>query len=245
MYHKFLGMDLGELGFSLATKQRALPVVLSREEVYRIINEMSGKHRTIIELLYGSGLRVSECLRLRVQDLDLPHLSLTVRDGKGNKDRQTLLSPTLVPALKDAAINAITLQKQDNLRDVGPSLPYAMGRKYPKAFRTPAWAFIFPSSTLCQHPVTGVTCRHHLHQSVTRKALKSAVQEAGIFNKRISCHTFRYSFATHLLEGGTDIPTVQELLGHNDVKTTQIYTHVLGKHYAGTQSPLVGLERMG
>jgi integron integrase len=242
MYHKFLGVDLGDLGFSLATKQRQIPVVLSKEEVSRILGVLSGRNRMVVELLYGSGLRVSECLRLRVQDLDLKRLSVTVRDGKGNKDRQTLLSPALVPAVNLAINESIALQKRDNQQGVGPSLPYALGRKYPNAYKSPAWAFIFPSTTLCQHPVTGETCRHHLHQTVIRKALKPAVSQAGIYNKRVSCHTFRHSFATHLLEAGTDIRTVQELLGHNDVKTTQIYTHVLGQHYAGTKSPLDRLQ---
>lgn len=238
LYQKFLGVELGGLGFSLATKQRSIPSVLTKEEVASIIDTLSGRNRLIIELLYGSGLRVSECLRLRIQDIDLQELSLTVRDGKGNKDRQTLLSPRLRATLSEAMDKALTLQREDNAQEVGPSLPYALGRKYPNAYRSPMWAFIFPSTGLCRHPVTGVLCRHHLHQTVIRKALKQAVNTAGIINKKVNCHTFRHSFATHLLESGTDIRTVQELLGHNDVKTTQIYTHVLGQHYAGTSSPL-------
>ncbi|MBG56969.1 MAG: recombinase XerD [Porticoccus sp.] len=238
LYHKFLGIELGDLGFSLATKQRSLPTVLTREEVSNIIGSLSGRNRLIIELLYGSGLRVSECLRLRVQDIDLQGLSLTVRNGKGNKDRQTLLSPRLKEPLSAAIGEALVLQKQDNDRGVGPSLPYALGRKYPNAHCAPKWVFVFPSTGLCRHPVTGVICRHHLHQTVVRKALQQAVITAGVTNKKVTCHTFRHSFATHLLESGTDIRTVQELLGHNDVKTTQIYTHVLGQHYAGTSSPL-------
>ncbi len=243
LYHKFLGINLGDLGFTLATKQRSLPAVLTQDEVARIIGSLSGRNRLIIELLYGSGLRISECLRLRIQDIDVNRLALNVRNGKGNKDRQTLLSPRVAKSLSRTMDDAITVQQQDNLIGVGPSLPYALGRKYPNAFRSPKWAFIFPSSTLCKHPVTGVNCRHHLHQSVVRKALQPAVLKAGIVNKKVNCHTFRHSFATHLLETGTDIRTVQELLGHNDVKTTQIYTHVLGQHYAGTQSPLDKLAK--
>lgn len=238
LYHKVLNKPLGDLGFSLATKQRVLPIVLSQLEVKSIIQMLDGRNRLIVELMYGSGLRVSECLRLRVQDIDLNRQSLTIKDGKGNKDRQTLLSPRLIPDLQASIESAIALQKEDNQEGVGPSLPNALGRKYPNAYCSPNWAFIFPSTTLCKHPVTGITCRHHLHQSVIRKALGVAVKKAKVFNKKVNCHTFRHSFATHMLEAGTDIRTVQELLGHNDVKTTQIYTHVLGQHYAGAQSPL-------
>ncbi|MGV6808116.1 MAG: integron integrase [bacterium] len=238
LYHKFLNIQLGDLGFALATKQRSLPIVLSQPEVTRILENLEGRNRLVIEILYGSGLRISECLRLRVQDIDLDRCSLTVRDGKANKDRQTLLSPRLVPALESAIEDALAIQAKDNLDGFGPSLPFALGKKYPNAHKSPKWMFVFPSTGLCPHPVTGVTCRHHLHQTVIRKALGKAVLKAGVHNKKINCHTFRHTFATHLLESGTDIRTVQELLGHNDVKTTQIYTHVLGQHYAGTRSPL-------
>ncbi len=215
-----------------------LPTVLSLDEIAKIIRHLEGKKRLIIQLLYGSGLRASECLRLRVQDVDLSRCAVTVRDGKGRKDRQTMLSRCLVPHVETSIANAIAIQKQDNKQGIGPSLPKALSRKYVNAFRSSKWAFIFPSGSLSKHPVTGVICRHHLHQSVIRKALAIAVQKSGIHTKRVNCHTFRHSFATHLLESGADIRSVQELLGHNDVKTTQIYTHVVGKHYAGTTSPL-------
>lgn len=238
LYHKMLQQDLGEMDFRLATKQRYLPCVLSRPEVASILRNLNERDRLIIGLLYGSGLRVTECLRLRVQDIDLERLALTVRDGKANKDRQTLLSPSLVVPLRKMIEAAIQLQQQDNLRGIGPSLPGVLSKKYPNAFRMAGWMYIFPSVGLCSHPQAGITCRHHLHETVVRRALKKAVLAAGINNKRVNCHTFRHSFATHLLEDGYDIRSVQELLGHNDVKTTQIYTHVLGKHYAGTRSPL-------
>jgi integron integrase len=238
LYHKFLQVNLGDLGFRLATKQRSLPCVLTTLEVNRIIDQLEGRNRLIIQLLYGSGLRISECLRLRMQDINLSGLALTIRDGKGNKDRQTLVSAKLVADLQQFMSMAKALQVQDNSQGLGPSLPYAIDSKYPNAFRSPAWAFLFPSTSLCQHPITDKLCRHHLHQSVVRKCLKQAVSKAGITDKRVSCHTFRHSFATHLLQAGTDIRSVQELLGHNDLKTTQIYTHVLGEHYAGTISPL-------
>jgi len=237
VYNKALNQPLGELGFKLANRPRALPTVLSVPEVRSILDNLAGVHYLAVALMYGGGLRVSECLRLRVQDINFDRLSLTVRDGKGNKDRVTLLSPTLVDALKLQMAVARVVQRKDNAEGVGPSLPNALGRKYPTAFRQFGWMFIFPSTTLCNHPITNIICRHHLHTTVIRKALKRAKQRTSI-HKNLSCHTFRHSFATHLLESGTDIRTVQELLGHNDVKITQIYTHVLGQHYAGTRSPL-------
>ncbi len=238
MYHKILKVELGELGFTLARKQRHIPVVLEICEVKAIINELSGRNKIIVKLMYGSGLRVSEVLRLRVQDINLHRYSLTIRNSKGNKDRQTILSANLHNDLTSLIQQAIRIQQEDNVIGLGSSMPFAMARKDPNSFKKPAWAFLFPSTGLCNHPVTGVKCRHHLHQTVIRKALKVAVQKAGVFNKRVSCHTFRHSFATHMLMAGSDIRTVQELLGHNDVKITQIYTHVIGKHYAGACSPL-------
>lgn len=238
LYQKFLKIELGDLGFTLARKQRYLPAVLSPDEVKRILDQLSGRNKLIIALLYGSGLRVSECLRLRVQDVDLTRMALTVHDGKGRKDRQTILSASLRAPLTQAIDTARAVLKQDNARNIGPCLPPALARKYPNAWQSAAWAFIFPASSWCRHPLDGTSCRYHLHETVVRKFLKSAVQKAGLSHKRINCHTFRHSFATAMLQSGADIRTVQELLGHNDVKTTQIYTHVLGQHYAGTHSPL-------
>jgi integron integrase len=238
LYAKYFKQELGDLGFSLATRQRILPTVLTKDEVKLIINQLSGRNRLILELMYGSGLRVSECLRLRVQDVDLEHGALDIRDSKGHKDRRTILSPRLNESLRKSIKEAIDIQKEDSKSGIGCSLPYALGRKYPNAHKSPMWAFIFPSSGYCAHPVTGEYCRHHLHYTVVRKVLKKAVSDAGIVNKRVKTHTFRHSFATHMLADGADIRTVQELLGHNSVETTQIYTHVIGKHYAGTSSPL-------
>ncbi|MFM2479831.1 integron integrase [Celerinatantimonas sp. YJH-8] len=236
LYQKYLHQNLGDLGFSLATKQRQLPVVLTPEEVSRILSLLSPEPALIIRILYGSGLRISECLRLRVQDVDLDKLSITVRDGKGRQDRQTLLSHQCSQQLKARLNQVLAMQKSDNQNGIGPSLPGILSHKYPNAFRQPGWMFWFPSQTVCTHPITGEACRHHLHSSSIRRALSAAVQQAGLF-KKVSCHTFRHSFATQLLATGADIRTVQELLGHNDVKTTQIYTHVLGQHYAGVMSP--------
>jgi site-specific recombinase XerD len=255
LYQKHLQQTLGNLGFRYASKQRSLPCVLTPSEVTVLLAQLSGRDRLIIELLYGSGLRISECLRLRIQDVDLQGHSLTVRDGKGHKDRQTILSHNSGNKLTDFIDTAREIQSKDNQEGIGPSLPYALGRKYPNAFRQVGWMFIFPSHSTCLHPYTGILCRHHLHPSVIRtgilcrhhlhpsvirKALGTAVKKTNIV-KRITCHTFRHSFATHLLQAGRDIRSVQELLGHNDINTTQIYTHVLGQHYAGTTSPLDNL----
>lgn len=239
LYNKFLDQPLGELDFVPASKPRHLPTVLSVSEVQQILLAMEGKRNQLIfSLLYGSGLRINECLRLRVKDIDFNLGCIQVQDGKGNKHRTTLLPQRLIPDIQNLIQQAIALQQSDNQQGVGPSLPFALDKKYPSAYRQPSWMFIFPSTTLCAHPVSGKLCRHHLHDSVARKALNHAVTKAGGLNKRISCHTFRHSFATHLLQAGRDIRTVQELLGHTDVTTTQIYTHVLGQKFAGTLSPL-------
>lgn len=238
LFQKFLRREVGNLGFKLATKQRSIPTVLSVGEVAEILRYLEGRNKLIIQLLYGSGLRVSECLRLRIMDIDLQRFSLTVFDGKGRKDRVTLLSTQLKSALEERIAHALVIQKKDNERGVGPSMSPSTSRKYPNAFKSPEWAYIFPSSNLCAHPLTGEICRHHLHVTVVRKFLQLAVKASTVKSKRVTCHTFRHSFATHLLASGSDMRTVQELLGHNDVSTTQIYTHVLGRHYAGTTSPL-------
>ena len=237
LYSKILERPVINLGFKLASKPQHLPTVLNSNEASQIIAQLSGVHQLIVQMMYGSGLRVSEALGLRIQDIDFNKNCLTVRQGKGNKDRVTLLSQNIKPNLLVQIDRALEIHDKDNLTGTGPSLPDALSRKYPNAFRQPSWMFIFPSISTCHHPVNDKLCRHHLHTSVIRKALKRAVASAGI-SKRVTCHTFRHSFATQLLEAGTDIRTVQELLGHTDVKTTQIYTHIIGNHYAGTSSPL-------
>ena len=239
LYNKFLNMPLGDLDFVPASKPRYLPTVLSVAEVQKILQCVESlRNKVIFSLLYGSGLRISECLRLRIKDFDFNLGCIQVPDGKGNKHRTTLLPTKLIPDIQSLIQQALVIQKQDNAKGVGPSLPFALDKKYPSAYRQSAWMFIFPSKALCAHPVSGKLCRHHLHDSVARKALKQAVENAGVLNKSVSCHTFRHSFATHLLQAGRDIRTVQELLGHTDVSTTQIYTHVLGQQFAGTHSPL-------
>lgn len=242
LYDKVLRSPLGDIGFTYATKQRTLPVVLSATEVQAILSHLTGRHALAIQLMYGSGLRVSECLSLRIQDIDFDNSSIRVMDGKGRKDRTTILSKSLHIPLKNAIDRAIEIQKRDNQNDIGPSMPPALAKKYPSAYKTPAWAFIFPSTTTCKHPLSKILCRHHLHQTVIRKALQKAVKKTTI-TKRVNCHSFRHSFATEMLINGSDIRTVQELLGHNDVKTTQIYTHVIGEHFSGTVSPLDRISR--
>ncbi|MCL4163606.1 UNVERIFIED_CONTAM: hypothetical protein GTU68_035165 [Idotea baltica] len=237
MYNKILDQPIKNMNFIRASKHRRLPTVLNPGEVNLLIEQLEGLHKLIVQMMYGSGLRVSEALSLRIQDIDFDKNSVTIHNGKGGKDRVTLLSQNLNDALKKQIMVALDLQKSDNQNGIGPSIPIALGRKYPSAFKTSGWMFMFPSTTTCKHPVSNKLCRHHLHHTVIRKALNKAKIKTNI-SKRVTCHTFRHSFATHLLESGTDIRTLQELLGHSDVKTTQIYTHVVGQHYAGTQSPL-------
>lgn len=242
LFEKHLGREVGELGFTLARKKRHVPTVLTQEEVAEVLSQLEGRNRIIVQLMYGSGLRVGECLRIRVQDVNFDRLSLTIHNGKGRKDRVAILSRNVVSGLHDLIESAIQNQAADAEMGIGVSMSPALIRKYPKASCSPAWAYLFPSSGHCPHPLTGELVRHHLHPTAARKFLKAAVARTSIRNKRVTCHTFRHSFATHLLASGTDIRTVQELLGHNDVKTTEIYTHVLGEHFAGTSSPLDRLD---
>ncbi|MFT7111314.1 MAG: integron integrase [Psychrobacter glaciei] len=238
LYNQILKQPFGDLEFQYAKQGRRIPIVLNVTEVSAILGNMNDRNTLLFSILYGSGLRITECLRLRIQDIDFDRNSLVVRNGKGNKDRVTLLSRSLVESIKAQITISLEVQSKDNLKGIGPSLPHLLGKKYPSAYRKSGWMFLFPSTAVCVHPYTGILCRHHLHDSVPRKALGQAVKKSGLFGKKIGCHTFRHSFATELLKSGQDIRTVQELLGHKDVSTTQIYTHVLGEHFAGTSSPV-------
>ncbi len=224
--------------WTLARRQKRLPVVFSREEAGRAISHLQGSPLLVTLLMYGAGLRLKEALRLRVKDIDFGRNEITVREGKGGKDRMTLLPQKAVPFLQTHIDQSRLLhQKALEAGVVFVHLPGALAKKYPNAGKQLAWQYIFASNQLSQDPITGNTGRHHIHPRSVQKAVKQAIIKAGI-NKHASCHTFRHSFATHLLEGGYDIRTVQELLGHANVNTTMIYTHVLNRGGRGVQSPV-------
>ncbi len=221
-----------------AKKPKRLPTVLSKDEVHKVIGFLSGTHPLMVKVLYGSGLRLMECLRLRVKDLDFSQQQIIVRDGKGQKDRVTMLPESLVPLLQEHVRHVRHIHEEDLSKGYGSVyLPFALERKYPNASREWLWQYVFPASRLSTDPRTGAEHRHHVHESGLQKAVRKAAFKAGI-DKRITCHTFRHCFATHLLEAGYDIRTLQELLGHKDVKTTMIYTHVLNKGPLAVRSPL-------
>jgi integron integrase len=239
LYRWVLRMPLDWVNeFQRAKKTKRLPLVLSTEECRQVLACLSGTPWLMASLLYGAGLRLTECLTLRVKDVDFVRGQITVRNGKGGKDRVTMLPQSLVPALHVQMERTQTLHRLDIEQGFGEaSLPFALARKYPKAGFEWGWQYIFPSSKRSVDPYSGKTKRHHVFEDTLQRAVKQAIRSAGI-TKPASCHTFRHSFATHLLDRGQDIRTIQELLGHNDVSTTMIYTHVLGKGVQGVVSPL-------
>lgn len=241
LYRQVLERELQLGQVPRATRPSRLPVVLSSGEVQRLLGVMTGTPRLQASLLYGSGLRLLECLRLRVKDLDFERHQLFVRAGKGDKDRVTMLPATLHAALERQVQFVRALHEKDLHDGFGEVyLPNALARKYPNASREPAWQYVFPASRRRRDPRTGIVRRHHMHESVLQKAVKHAVRAAGI-KKPATCHTLRHSFATHLIERGADIRTVQELLGHKSLRTTMVYTHVLQRGVT-TPSPLEGLQ---
>jgi integron integrase len=221
-----------------AKRSQYLPTVLSKEEVLAIIGNLPGTYQLVAKMLYGTGLRLTEVLQLRVKDIDFAHCQIVVRDTKGMESRVTMLPNSVAEDLK-IHLQQVELQHQQDLVQGYGSvyLPFALERKYPHAGYEWIWQYVFPSDRISKDPRTGIVRRHYLHESGLQKAIKQAVRQAGI-TKRVGCHTFRHSFATHLLQNGYDIRTVQELLGHKDVKTTMIYTHVLNRGGKGVRSPL-------
>lgn len=238
LYKNYLGKDFGWLDEVVrASNRKKLPVVFSRPEAISVIENLSGTIKIIASLLYGGGLRINECLHLRIKDIDFEYKSLTIRDSKGEKDRTTLLPGKIIPALHEHLRKVKKLHEDDLIRGRGStSLPNALDKKYQNASKEFSWQYVFPADKFVKDETSGKIVRFHIHDSTVQKEIKKAVKKAGI-NKPASAHTFRHSFATHLLEAGYDIRTIQELLGHKSVRTTMIYTHII-ENLHGVRSPL-------
>lgn len=237
LYKHIIKKEVGQLELIWAQKPKKLPVVYTPRETEKILSHMHGEHWLAATLLYGSGLRLMECLRLRIKDVDFGFKQITVIDGKGFKDRITLLPEKIVAPLQAHLKKVRKIHDKDLRMGYGiVYMPYALERKYPNAAKEFGWQFLFPARRISKDPRTGIKRRHHLHNTVIQKAFQQAGKKAGII-KHGGCHSLRHSFATHLLQNGYDIRTVQELLGHNDIKTTQIYTHVLNRGGLGVKSP--------
>jgi len=247
LYRHVLKIELqGSTNSIRANKPEHVPAVMTKDEVQRVFKYLSGVSLLMAQVMYGSGIRVSECVQLRVKDLDMEYLTITVHDGKGEKDRVTILPASLVEPLQAHLLKVQQIHNRDLEHGFGQvGLPYALARKYSNVDREWGWQYVFPSTTLAKEKETGIVRRWYTSESTIQKAVKKAIRDAGI-NKHASCHTFRHSFATHLLQAGYDIRTVQELLGHKDVKTTMIYTcilsevegHVLQRGGLAVKSPL-------
>jgi len=239
LYKKVLEIDLPKIeDITRAKPTKRLPVVFTRNEIRALLAQFDGTKWLIYNLIYGCGFRIMECLRLRVKDIDFHYKQIIIRDAKGKKDRVTVLPDLLINSLRLHLDKAKILHQQDIDNGYGRVyLPFALERKYPNANIEWGWQYVFPAKKLSTDPRTNITRRHHMYEKNLQKQLKQAIRAAGII-KPGSLHTLRHSFATHMLEDGYDIRTVQELLGHKDVKTTQIYTHVLNRGAGGVRSPL-------
>ncbi|MBU2918239.1 integron integrase [Psychrosphaera sp. F3M07] len=238
MYRHVLESDLTNMSFQFAKTPSRVPEVLSHKDAIGVIDKLNGVHKTIAILMYGAGFRISEVLNLRLKDFDFERSTIFIFRSRGQKDRVTLFPELAKEAISQQIKNVERIHQKDIDEGYGlTSIPPSLLRKYGNAATNLSWQYMFPSSTRCIHPYDGYVCRHHLHQTSFRKALKKAVHQSDLL-KRVTSHTLRHSFATRLLETGHDIRVVQELLGHDDVKTTQIYTHVLGKHKSGAISPM-------
>ena len=238
LYKRFMGVDVDDLDYAPAKQYRRLPVVYSREEIAAIIQHLRGVYRLQVEIMYGSGLRKAELLSLRIKDIDFSSKNIIVRGGKGNKDRSTILPDKIISNLREQVESVEYLHKKDIQDGYGEVfLPDALARKYPSAARETAWQFLFPSNNISRDPRSGILRRHHMHPSSLAKQLKKAVSAANV-KKPARSHSFRHSFATHLLEAGYDLRTIQELLGHSDIATTEIYTHVINRGGKGVKSPV-------
>ena len=239
LYKHVIGREVEDLGTVIrARKPKRLPVVMTRDEVVDVLAELEGDKRLMAALMYGSGLRLTECLRLRVQDIDFSASEIMVRDGKGGKDRVTVLPETVRQPLLEQLEHARRVHVKDLADGWGRvELPDALSRKYPNAASEWPWQWVFPQEQRWHNEVTGEQGRHHVHETVLQRCVRDAVRRSGI-PKHASCHTFRHSFATQLLETGYDIRTIQELLGHKNVSTTMIYTHVLNRGGFGVRSPM-------
>lgn len=238
LFREFLKQDVGQLDFQNASKPRKIPIVLSSDEAFSIIKNLSGRKQLIVNVLYGSGLRISEAVNLRVKDIDLSNGGLFVMEGKGYKSRRTLLPNSLIEPLKqqiEFVKNQFEADKAIGM--AGVFMPDALSRKMPKAQYELAWQYLFPADHYSVDPRSGVERRHHFGPQQVQRAIKSATKKAAV-NKRVTCHTFRHSFATELLKQGTDLRSIQELLGHTSIETTQIYTHVVGLNERGIISPV-------